>query len=212
MVTMKEDRGWFRQDPKQEQEWLQQLSLIYGGLILIGVYMVQPFLTAGSLDLSAKICVVAFSVAIPLLAALVLVNRQEVFRRRLTRAVTAEVARVVAQLCAATGVVAGFWHIRWIAGAAESGRDLHAAPHVVGGDDVDDHGVDNDTDEQLGHVLVDVGRHLGSDRELLTNEHRGDRPAGRRQRSGTCHRVCQPRARSCRPVDGDALLLRLRAG
>jgi hypothetical protein len=49
--------------------------------------MVQPFLTAASLDLSAKICVVAFSVAIPLLAVLVLVNRQEAFRRRLTRSV-----------------------------------------------------------------------------------------------------------------------------
>jgi hypothetical protein len=46
-------------------------------LIAIGVAMVHPFLTAASLDLTAKICVVAFSLAIPLLAALVLVNRQE---------------------------------------------------------------------------------------------------------------------------------------
>ena len=103
-------------DPAQEQEWLRQNNLIYGGLIGIGVVLVQPFLTAASLDLSATICVVAFSVAIPLLAALVLVNRQEVFRRRVTRSVTVEIARVVAQLCAAAGVVAGFWHIRWIAG------------------------------------------------------------------------------------------------
>jgi hypothetical protein len=64
-------------DPEQLQEWLRQNNLIYGGLIGIGVLMVQPFLTAGSLDLSAKVCVVAFSVAIPLLAALVLVNQQE---------------------------------------------------------------------------------------------------------------------------------------
>jgi hypothetical protein len=74
MVTVKEDAEWLRRDPKQEQEWLRQLSLIYSGLIVIGVYMVQPFLTAASLDLSAKICVVTFSVAIPLLAALVIVN------------------------------------------------------------------------------------------------------------------------------------------
>ena len=46
--------------------------------------MVQPFLTSGSLDLSARICVVAFSVAIPLLAALVLITRQEAFRRPAT--------------------------------------------------------------------------------------------------------------------------------
>jgi hypothetical protein len=50
------------------QEWIRQNSLIYGALIAIGVYMVQPFLTAPSLDLSARICVVAFAVAIPLLA------------------------------------------------------------------------------------------------------------------------------------------------
>jgi hypothetical protein len=52
-------------DPAQEQEWLRQNNLIYGGLIGIGVVLVQPFLTAASLDLSATICVVAFSVAIP---------------------------------------------------------------------------------------------------------------------------------------------------
>jgi hypothetical protein len=66
-------------DPEQEQEWLRQNNLSYGGLDRIGVVLVQPFPTAASLDLSATICVVAFSVAIPLLAALVLVNRQEVF-------------------------------------------------------------------------------------------------------------------------------------
>jgi hypothetical protein len=57
-----------------------------------------------------------FSVAIPLLAALVLVNQQEAFRRRATTSVLAVIARVVAQNCAFVGVVAGFWHIHWIAG------------------------------------------------------------------------------------------------
>jgi hypothetical protein len=116
MVTVEEDADWLRQHPKREQEWLRQLSLIYSGLILIGVYMVQPFLTAASLDLSAKLCVVAFSVAIPLLAALVLINQQEAFRRRATTSVLATIARVVAQNLAFVGVVAGFWHIYWIAG------------------------------------------------------------------------------------------------
>jgi len=122
-------------DPEQEQEWLRQNNLIYGGLIGIGVVLVQLFLTAASHDLSATICVVAFSVAIPLLAALVLINRQEVFRRRVTRSVTVEIARVVAQLCAAAGVVAGFWHIRWIAGGAVLASGLvviavHSAGYV----------------------------------------------------------------------------------
>jgi hypothetical protein len=105
-----------KQDPELEQELVRQNSLGYGGLIAIGVVMVQPFLTAAPVDLSARICIVAFSVAIPLLAALVLVNRQEVFRRRRTKSVLVSITQVVAQLCAFVGVAAGFWHILWIAG------------------------------------------------------------------------------------------------
>jgi hypothetical protein len=55
-------------------------------------------------------------VAIPLLAALVIVNRQEAFRRRMTTSVLVTIAQVTAQTCAFVGVVAGFWHILWIAG------------------------------------------------------------------------------------------------
>ncbi len=80
------------------------------------MYMVQPFLTAPSLDASAKISIVAFAVAIPVLAALVMVNRQESFRGRLTPSVTVTVAKVVGQAAAFVGAVAGFWHITWIAG------------------------------------------------------------------------------------------------
>jgi fatty acid desaturase len=116
MVTVHEDRARFGQDPQQEQEWLRQLNLIYSGLIGIGVVMIQPFLTAASLDLTATICVVAFSVAIPLLAALLVFNRQELFRGRATPSLLASTARVIAQASAFTGVVAGFWHILWIAG------------------------------------------------------------------------------------------------
>ena len=89
-----------------KQEVVRQQGLIYGGLILIGLYMVQPFLTAPSLDVSAKVSILAFSVAIPLLAALVVVNRQEAFRGRLTPSVTVTVARVVAQGAAFVGIVA----------------------------------------------------------------------------------------------------------
>src|SRR5215217_4763826 len=78
--------------------------------------MVQPFLVAPSLDASAKVCVIAFAVAIPLLAALVMVNRQETFRHRRTTSITVTVAQSIAQGAAFVGVVAGFWHITWIAG------------------------------------------------------------------------------------------------
>jgi hypothetical protein len=55
-------------------------------------------------------------VAIPLLAALVALNWQESFRRRMARSATVNVTQVVAQTSAFIGVVAGFWHILWVAG------------------------------------------------------------------------------------------------
>lgn len=106
------------QDLAQEAEWRRQNRLSYLGLIGLALVMVQPFLTAESLDLSAKVCVVAFSVAIPLLAALVLVNQQEDFRGLTTDSVMVATAKMVAQLSAFVGVVAGFWHILWVAGVA----------------------------------------------------------------------------------------------
>jgi hypothetical protein len=105
-------------DPALQQEWIRQDNLAYGGLIAVALVMVQPLVTAARLDVSAKICVVSFAVAIPLLAALVLVAHQETFRRRATKSVVVAVAKSVAQGCAFIGVVAGFWHIIWIAGAA----------------------------------------------------------------------------------------------
>jgi hypothetical protein len=104
------------QDPELQQEWIRQDNLAYGGLIAIGLVLVQPFVGGASPDISGLICVVAFAVAIPLLAALVLVNRQETVRHRRTSSRTVVVAKATAQGAAFVGLVAGFWHIHWIAG------------------------------------------------------------------------------------------------
>jgi hypothetical protein len=63
------------QDPELQQEWIRQDNLAYGGLKAIGIVLVQPFVGGASLDTSGMICAVAF--AIPLLAALVLVNTRK---------------------------------------------------------------------------------------------------------------------------------------
>lgn len=60
------------------------------------------------------------------LAALPVVNRQEVFRRRLPKSHLVAGAQVVGQLCAFIGVVAGFWHIICIAGVAMLAAGLAA--------------------------------------------------------------------------------------
>jgi hypothetical protein len=98
------------------EEAVKQSGVIYGGLIAIAVVMVQGFLEAPSHNLSARVSVIAFSVAIPLLAALVMVNRQETFRRRRTPSVSVTIAEAIAQGAAFVGLVAAFWHIDWIAG------------------------------------------------------------------------------------------------
>jgi hypothetical protein len=99
-------------------------------LSAIGIVLVQPFVAGASLDTSGMICAVAWAIAIPLLAALVLVNRHETFRRRRTPSRTVAVARATAQASAFVGLVAGFWHIHWIAGVGVLGiwlisRDGH---------------------------------------------------------------------------------------
>jgi hypothetical protein len=73
---------------------------------------------------SATVSVIAFAVAIPLLAALILVNRQETFRGRRTTSITVTVAQSIAQGGAFVGIVAGFWHITWVAGVTFLGAGL----------------------------------------------------------------------------------------
>ena len=101
---------------EMKEEVLRQIGVMYGGLIAIAVVMVQGFLETSSLDASARVSTIAFAVAIPLLAALVLVNRQEAFRGRRTTSVSVTLARAIAQLAAFVGLVAGFWAITWVAG------------------------------------------------------------------------------------------------
>ncbi|TCC08213.1 hypothetical protein [Kribbella soli] len=103
-------------DPAVQEEEIRQSNLIYGGLSAAGLVVVQPFLTTSPLDLTATICVVAFAVSIPLLAALLVLNRQETFRRQATRSRLVSVAKAAAEGSAFVGLTAAFWHISTIAG------------------------------------------------------------------------------------------------
>lgn len=60
----------------------------------------------------------AFAVSIPLLAALLVLNRQEEFRRRASKSTAVALAKAIAQGSAFAGIAAGFWHISTIAGIA----------------------------------------------------------------------------------------------
>ena len=71
--------------------------------------------------------------AIPLLAALIMLNEEETFRRRLAMSRFVEVAKAAAQLLAFVGVVAACWHILWIAGVGVlAASAVGLAVHSVG--------------------------------------------------------------------------------
>jgi hypothetical protein len=120
-------------DPELQQEWIRQDNLAYGGLIAIGIVLVQTFVAGASLDTPGMICAVAWAVAIPLLAALVLVNRQETFRGRRTSSRIVAVARAVAQASAFVGLVAGFWHIHLDRGRGGAGQRPGGGRGPLGG-------------------------------------------------------------------------------
>ena len=103
-------------DPAAQEEWIRQSNLVYGGLVGAGLVVVQPFLTENSLDPSAMVCVIAFAVSIPLLAALLVLNRQEAFRRRASKSRGVRAAKAVAQGSAFAGFTAAFWHMSFVAG------------------------------------------------------------------------------------------------
>lgn len=107
-----------QRDPALQLEWLRQDKLVNGALIAGCVAIAQPFLTAGPPDLTASIAVVSFAVAIPLLAALLMVNEQEVFRRRRANLLLLSLIKSLGQGLAVLGVAAAFWHVVWIAGVA----------------------------------------------------------------------------------------------
>jgi hypothetical protein len=113
------------QDPELGEEWLRQDNVMYGGLMATGIVFIQALLPY-SLNTSAMTCVLAFAVAIPLLAALIMVNRHEQFRRRRSGSRMVVGARAIAQGAAFLGLVAAFWHLHWIAGVVILGTSLVA--------------------------------------------------------------------------------------
>ncbi|GAB3753361.1 hypothetical protein [Microlunatus parietis] len=124
---------WLRRQPGQVREWIRQNNVIYGGMIAVALVLVQPFLTVAPLEPLELACVIAFAFAIPLLAALVMINQQETFRGRLASSKTVNVARALAMLASGTGIVTAFWNMSSIAGIVVLGSMVLAvAVHSSG--------------------------------------------------------------------------------
>lgn len=122
--------------PTIEREWLKQEKITYGALIAAGLIFIQPFLYGEQFHgMTAKITVLSFAIAIPILAALTLLNEEETFRKHPSKSKIAEIARVIGQDAAFLGFVAGFWHIDKMAGicvivASIIGLTAHSAGYT----------------------------------------------------------------------------------
>ncbi|WP_248305393.1 hypothetical protein [Agromyces sp. H66] len=106
-----------RREPGLTDEWLKQNNLMYGGLVGICIVLVQPLVTDAAPSPLGLASVILFAIAIPLLAGLILLNRQESYRHRLARSRAVTVFRSLAMGTAFAGIVTTFWGVSWIAGA-----------------------------------------------------------------------------------------------
>ena len=97
-------------------EWIRTEAVVNAGLIVIGIYMVQSLLASSFVDTVARLSIVAWAVAIPLLAALGMLNVAQEAYRYASYPPYLLIARAIAQGSAAVGVVSAFWHIWMPAG------------------------------------------------------------------------------------------------
>ncbi|QLY30745.1 hypothetical protein H0264_37600 [Nocardia huaxiensis] len=113
---MKGDDEWFEQEtPERKAAWVRQETLMATGLIAIGVVVIQPFLTAGPLNWSATIAVIAFAVALPHLAIVALIDDWPSAGYP-TSSLLPSIAKSIGLGSGCVGVAAAFWHISWVAG------------------------------------------------------------------------------------------------
>ena len=97
-------------------EWIRAEAVVNAGLIVVGIYIVQSLLASSFADTAARISIVAWAVAIPLLAALGMLNVAQESYRYASYPAYLLMARAIAQGSAATGVVSAFWRIWMPAG------------------------------------------------------------------------------------------------
>ena len=102
---------------------VNRIRLMFGGLIAISLIIVQDFISSGVFnsptkpDIPALISVLSFAVALPLLAAHVLITSEDASRHyALDESLGLKVAYWLGIIGALTGIVTAFMHIYWIAG------------------------------------------------------------------------------------------------
>ena len=91
-------------------------ALVLAGFLAISLVFMQGLLPLGLVDIPVTVALIAFAIAIPLLAICIFIRRlieMEVF---LLKATSYWVSFVTAFLVTPVGIVAAFWHISWYIG------------------------------------------------------------------------------------------------
>lgn len=92
-------------------EFVRTETLMNVGLIVLGVYILQAFMSSSVTDVAARVSVAAWAVAIPLLAFLVLLNQLQESYRYASQPVYLFLARALALGAAVIGFGAAVWHL-----------------------------------------------------------------------------------------------------
>lgn len=101
-------------EPSEDYKRLN--DLLYGGYLGISLLLLQAFVSLTTLDLPLLIALFALGVAIPLLAACIILNNILWIARYGSRSRWIVFIRQIGPLCAIVGIISVFWHLSWISG------------------------------------------------------------------------------------------------
>ena len=91
-------------------------DLLYGGFIGISLLTVQAFISLPRLDLPLLISLFAFAIAIPLLAATIMLNNILWIVKYGSDSKWIHFVRNISPIGAIIGIIAVFWHLSWVSG------------------------------------------------------------------------------------------------
>ncbi len=99
-----------------KEEYTRESTAILAGLIGISVVIVQALISIHATDLPARIAILAFAVALPMLGMLFILTSLYARYRYASFPLYLTAAYVLGEGGAAVGVVAALWHLSWVAG------------------------------------------------------------------------------------------------
>ena len=96
-------------------EWVNQATLINVGFLVLCIYLVSTLIGTGASDIASRIALVAFVIAMPLLAVLTMLTELQRVRRYASYPWYFVMAGGIGQGTAVIGFGAALWHVWFVA-------------------------------------------------------------------------------------------------